>query len=291
MKHFDKIGFGTWLFGGTKEPNPNNDDAFDIACIKNAIDIGLRHIDTAENYAAGKCEELVGAAIKDYKREDLFIASKVMPIHLSYDDVINSCEQSLKRLGLDYLDLYYIHAPNPEIPITETARAFNELYKRGLIKNIGISNATIETMQKYADALDYPIFAAQNHYNLIAREPQRNGVLEYCRDNNIHFVAYRPITARLPELGIDSFYVRGIYPILDKMADKYGKTNTQIAVRWLIQQDNINILFQSTKAEHIKEVLGANDFELSDEDMRDLTDNFPKQQDVSFNGAGFFPMR
>lgn len=286
MNKFHKIGFGTWEFGGRAEPDPHNDDEKDIKCIRTAIDLGLQHIDTAEFYANGKCEELVREAIKGIDRKELFIASKVRADKLVYDDVIRNCEMSLKRLGLDFLDLYYVHYPNPNIPIQETAKAFNELVKRGLIKNIGVSNANVSTMKKYQGHLDYPIFASQCHYNLIAREPERVGLLDFCVENNINFVAWRPIQLPVPSLGIEPLYKREVYPLLDEIADKYGKKNVQIAIRWLIQQNNVNIIFKSTNPEHIKEVLEAQNFELSEEDMVLLTEKFPRQEDVGFISSG-----
>ena len=168
--------------------------------------------------------------------------------------------------------------------------AFNELYKRGLIKNIGICNARIETMKEYQEHLDYPIFASQCQYNLIAREPQRIELLKFCKDNNINFISWGPIQLPARELGIESLHKKGAYPLLDEIADKYGKTNAQIAVRWLTGQDNVNIIFKSTNSEHIKEILETTDFVLSDEDMQDLRDNFPRQEDEGFIGGTKTPL-
>lgn len=287
---FSKIGFGTWTFGGRGHPVPNNDDAADIAVIQSAIKSGLHHIDTAALYAGGKTEELVGAAAKDFNRSDLFVASKVLPSRMKYDEVLKDCENSLKRLNMDYLDLYYIHFPSSEVPHQDTARAFNKLYAEGLIKNFGICNAKIETIESYQKYLDKPFFASQNHYNLIAREPQKAGLVDYCRDKNIHFIAWRPIQTDLPERDIKSLATRGVYPLLDNMADKYGKTNAQIAVRWLMQQDNVNIIFKSSKPKHIQEIIDSLDFSLSKEDWKDLSDNFPRQELIGFDSRGPLPL-
>ena len=114
------FGLGTWKMGGDVNYNPNNDDEADIKAIKKAIDMGITHIDTAEKYAEGHAEKLVGKAIKGYKRSKLFIVSKVAESNLKYDDLINSCKKSLERLGTDYLDLYLIHGPSLTIPIQES---------------------------------------------------------------------------------------------------------------------------------------------------------------------------
>ncbi|MDR1026613.1 MAG: aldo/keto reductase [Lactobacillus sp.] len=286
---FPKLGLGTWMMGGRAEPDPNNDDAKDIEAIQNALNAGIKHIDTAKLYANGKAEELVGQAIKGYKREDLLIATKIHR-ELNYDDVLRNCEASLKRLGLDYIDLYYVHMPMPSIPIKETARAFNKLMERGLIKNIGISDALNETMDEYQANLDYKIFASQNQYSLIAREPQFNNHLEYCKKNNIHFVAWRPIQLPAPAFNIEPMYKRGAYKLLDDMADKYGVKNAQIAVRWLTQQDNVNVVFKTTNPEHLKEIVDSGNITISPEDMKNLADNFPRQEKISFTSSSRQPM-
>lgn len=287
---FFKLGLGTWQFGGRTEPDPNNDDAADIRAIQNAINAGIKHIDTAELYGNGKTEELIGQAIKGYDTNKLFIASKVRDVKLGYDDVIKNCELSLKRMHLDVLDLYYIHKPNPNIDREETAKAFNYLLKNRMIKEIGISNASVETMKAYANLLDKPFFAAQGHYNLIVRQPVKQGVLEYCDKNNINFVAWRPIQLPVPTLGIHALYERGIYPLLDQISDKYNKSNAQIAVRWLTQQNNVNTIFKTSNPQHLKEIMETANFEISKEDMDSLSKNFPLQKDIGFISSGPDPL-
>ncbi len=111
------LGYGTWLISGDKKRNPNNKDIVDIRSIRNAIRIGVNHFDTAENYAEGHTEEIIGEAIKNYDRKKLFITSKVSPENLRYEKLIKSAIASLKRLKISYLDLYLIHAPNMFISI------------------------------------------------------------------------------------------------------------------------------------------------------------------------------
>lgn len=276
--------------GGRNEPDPNNDDAGDVAAIRRAIEAGVRHIDTAELYANGRAEELVGEAARPYDRLSLFIASKVRETKLGYDAVLESCEKSLERLKTDYLDLYYVHKPNPAIPAEETAAAFNELLKRGMIKNVGISNATVETTEKFASFLDSPIFAVQCHYNLIVREPVLKGVLEYCRRKKIHFIAWRPVQLPSEKLGIRSLAERGAYPLLDQIADKYGMTPAQTAVRWLTQQENVGIVFKTKNPEHLKEIIDAQNVTLSDEDTEALTRDFPRMEAEGFTTGGKAPL-
>ncbi|MGN0903595.1 MAG: aldo/keto reductase [Alphaproteobacteria bacterium] len=287
---FFRIGFGTWRLGGGNEPDPQNDDAGDIAAVRRAVDAGIRHIDTAELYADGKAEELVGEAVRPYRRNGLFIASKVRDTKLHYDDILENCARSLERLGTNYLDLYYIHKPNPDIPAEETARAFNVLLKQGKIRHVGISNATVETMEKYGAFLDRPLFAAQCHYNLIVREPARKGVLEYCRRKGIRFIAWRPIQLPSEKFGIHALYERGVYPILDQTADRYGLTNAQVAVKWLIAQENVGTIFKTKNPRHLADILAVQDIDIAPEDLHALTDGFPRQEDEGFTTTGRAPL-
>ena len=288
-ENFPKIGFGTWTMGGDVAPNPNNDDKRDIEAIKYVISKGVSHIDTAANYADGKSEELVGRAIKDFDREKLFIATKVKPEDLAFDDVIKSCERSLKNLDTPWVDLLYVHKPNPEIEIKETAKAFNELLKRGVIKNVGLSNVKLKTILEYEKYLDKPVFAIQNQYNLVARESQEKGIVDFCRENKKIFVAWRPIHLMSPSIR-KILGVGDEFPLLEEMAKKYNKTEAQIAVKWLTQQEGVSVIFKSTNKEHIDEILEAENFELSKEDWHRLDKDFPIKVYKSFNGSGFFEL-
>src|SRR5207253_1559656 len=116
----------------------------DIAAIKEAIELGVTHFDTAEMYADGYSETLLGMAIKDYDRSKLFLVSKVYPTHLAYDDVLKSAKASLQRLGTSYLDLYLTHGWTNTVPIKETMRAMDALVEEGLAKHIGICNYNVE---------------------------------------------------------------------------------------------------------------------------------------------------
>ncbi|MBR1778742.1 MAG: aldo/keto reductase [Alphaproteobacteria bacterium] len=287
---FYKLGFGTWRIGGTTEPDPDNDDQADIISIQNAVENGIRHIDTAELYADGKAEQLVGQAIAPYKRSDLFIASKVRESKLNYNILLESCSKSLERLKTDYLDLYYVHKPNPDIPAEETAAALNELVRQKMVRHIGISNAGVETMKKYATYLETPIFAAQCHYNLIVREPVLKGVLEYCRQNNIRFIAWRPIQLPSEKLGIHGLFEKNAYPLLDQIAAKYNVSNAQIAVRWLTAQENVHLIFKTGKLKHLREIIDAENLSVEAADLQALTDHFPRQESIGFTTNGPSPL-
>jgi len=266
-------GLGTWQMGGRAERNPENNDEADIQAIKAAIDLGVTYLDTAESYANGYSEVLLGKAIKDYDREKLLIVSKVSLEHLGFDDLINSCRNSLKNLDTPYLDLYLVHMYNPQIPLKESIRAMEVLLEEGLIKNIGVSNFNVERMEEAQSLTKHKIVANQIHLNLKYRESERKGVLKYCQENDVMFIAWRPT-----QKGI---LLENVPSILQDMADKYQKTPAQVAINWLISQDHVTTLAKTTNIEHLKENLGAIGWEMEAGDIEKLRTEFPGQEDIS----------
>src|SRR3989344_682787 len=282
-----KIFLGTWRMGGDIETNPDNDDKKDIEAIKYAISKGISHIDTSESYAACKTELLISEAVKNFNRNKIFIATKVRESNLSYNGIIHSCMKSLERLNIEYIDLYYIHKQNPNASIVDITSALNELMDKGLIKHVGLSNVGIETIKKYSRLLKKPIYAVQNQYNLVCRESQKKGIIDYCKKNDIKFISWRPILLSYPE-AVDHHYRTGAYKLLDKVAKKYNKSNTQIVAKWLLQQDGVSIVFKSSNKKHIDEILDANSFTLSEFDWNVLDKCFPVQRDVGCTANEYF---
>jgi diketogulonate reductase-like aldo/keto reductase len=269
------FGLGTWQMGGRLERNPENDDRKDITAIREAIKLGITHIDTAEQYAAGYAETIIGKAIEGLDRSKLFIVSKVSPQNLKYEDVFRSCEASLKHLKTDYLDLYLIHYPSLEIPIEETLKAMDKLVELGLIKNIGVSNFKTARLKEAQKHTKNKILVNQVYYNLKMRQPEHDGLLKHCQENDVFLEAYRPV-----EKGA---LLAQSTPILEKMAKKYGKTPAQIAINWLASQNNVITLAKSSSIEHLKENLGSIGWQMKDEDIENLRDNFPDQMERAEN--------
>lgn len=141
------IGLGTWGVGGFWDSDGSRDDQA-VYTIRTALDLGYSHIDTAEVYASGHAEELVGEAIRGYERSRLLITSKVGKKNLAHDDVIASCTKSLTRLATPYIDVYLIHAPNPDVPLEETMRAMDVLVEHGMVRYIGVSNFSVGQMRE-----------------------------------------------------------------------------------------------------------------------------------------------
>ncbi|MBU0999334.1 aldo/keto reductase [Patescibacteria group bacterium] len=260
------IGLGTWGIGGFMETDSSKDEEA-VQAIKDAIELGYSHIDTAELYGAGHTEELIGNAIKDLDRSKLIITSKVFKTNLKYDDVIASCKKSLEKLQTDFIDIYLIHAPNPEILLEETMRAMDYLVEQKLVKFIGVSNFSVEQMQEAQKYSKNRIVANQIPYNLATKDKDYRGscinmeseIIPYCQENDIIVIAYRPI-----ERG----FLLKPNSLLDDLSRKYGKTKAQIAINWLVSKKNIITIPKSTSPDHLKENLGAIGWDLSDEDIK-----------------------
>ncbi|MEO0292733.1 MAG: aldo/keto reductase [candidate division WOR-3 bacterium] len=265
------LGLGTWEIGGRLSRDTSKDKE-EIDVIKKAIELGYTHIDTAEMYGGGHSEELIGIAIKDFKRESLFITTKVSPENLRYNDVIKSAEKSLNRLKTDYIDLYLIHVPNPKIPIKETMRAMNFLVKRKIIKFIGVSNFGVEQLKEAQSYSENKIVNNQIEYNLLTRlkgmynDNIESEIIPYCQENNIIITAWRPLAK--------GKLIEGRFQLLEELERKYNKTRAQIAINWLIGKKNIITIPKSTNIEHLKENLGSLGWRLSEEDNKRLDEEF-----------------
>lgn len=258
------IGLGTWTFGGNKERNTSNDTQ-EIEIIKKAIELGYTHIDTAEVYGAGHAEELVGEAIKKFARESLFITTKVSPENLSYDDLINSCNESLKRLQTDYIDLYLIHSPNKNISLKETMAAMDFLMENKKIRFIGVSNFSVGEFQEAQKCTKHKIITNQIHYSILTRnnskflENVESKVIPFCNQNNVLVTAFRPL---------DKGKINGVESsLLDELTKKYNKTRAQIALNWLISKENIIAIVKSIDIEHLRENIESLNFEMEREDL------------------------
>ena len=236
-----KIGFGTWTIGGTGSADFSNDER-STAALRSALEIGYSHFDTAESYAAGHAEELLGKAIREsgVSREELFITSKVSPDHLQYQDVLRCCENSLRRLQVDYLDLYLIHWPRLGMKLPETFRALNELVRGGKIKHPGVSNFNLKLLKQAAALSETPLLNNQVPYCLPDQTYVKNGVLEYCQQNQILLTAYSPVKHR---------YVAG-NKVLKSIAQSRGVSAYQVALAWLTTQVRVITIPMSFNPQH-----------------------------------------
>ena len=262
------FGFGTWSMGGRDILDPANDDAADIKAIKTAIELGITHIDTAEFYSEGHAEELVSQAIKGFDRSKLIITTKVSPMHLHYCDLINSAKQSLKRLKIEYIDVYLIHNPNPYIDIKESMEALDFLLEKKFIRSIGLSNFSVELFRKAQFSTSKIITCNHLHYNLKHRGPLNDGSIKYAQDNDIMVVAWRPLQKGL--------FSKEKTQVVQDISLKYGKTANQVAINWLISQKNVVTISKSRNIAHLNENLGALGWKMEKADIDILTNSFPE---------------
>ena len=249
------IGFGTWQ-------TPDGEIA--ESSVRFAIEAGYRHIDTAHAYHN---EESVGRGIREsgVPREELFITTKLWNRNHGYDATMRAFEGSMERLGLDYLDLFLIHWPNPimfrdnwQETNAETWKAFEELYKAGRIRSIGVSNFRIHHLEELAKTAE--ITPMVNQIRLCPGDTQ-DEVVAYCRERNILLEAYSP-------LGMGAIFS---VPEMKTLAEKYDRTIAQICIRWSLQRGYLP-LPKSVTPSRIQENLKVFDFELEPEDVQFLAD-------------------
>lgn len=261
------LAFGTGAMGPNYSVDPIRDEAR-IRAIKAAIENGITHIDTAERYGGGRAEELVGEAIKGFDRDKLFITSKVSPQNLNYGAVIDAARRSEKRLGT-YIDLYLVHAPNPAIPLDHTMLALDDLVDIGTINYVGVSNFSTVLLEQAREFAINKLVACQIEYSLLARnkapdcQNMESEIIPYCRRNHLFVIAYKALArGQLAKPG---------NAVLDSIAAKYGKTQGQVALNWLISQKNIIALTQAIDPEHLNDSLGALGWKLDKEDVEVLS--------------------
>lgn len=253
MEHLDirgervpKLGFGTWQLRG-RECSEG---------VLDALELGYRHIDTAQGYDN---EELVGEGIRrsGVDRNDIFLVTKVQPSNFRREDAQASTLGSLKKLGTDYVDLLLLHWPNPDVPLSETLNALSELKDEGAVKHIGVSNFPPSMVLEARQIT--PIFANQVEYHPYLSQPE---LTEQAVELDYMLTAYSPLA-------------KGKVPgdqTLAEIGEQHGKSDVQVALRWLIQQDHVTTIPKAASAEHRRSNLDIFDFELSSEEMEQIYD-------------------
>lgn len=250
------IGMGTWEVGDSDDEGR----AHEIKAIRRGIELGMTFIDTAEMYGYGNAEKLVGEAVKKI-RDDVFIASKASPQNFGYDDVLRSCEASIKRLGVKDIDLYQLHWPSKQVPIEETMRAMEELVSRGKIRYIGVSNFSVEETLKAREALPRSeLVSNQMRYSLTHRGIESE-TLPFCEKEKITVIAYSPLdTGKLPTKRIPQ-----------ALLDKYGLTPAQLMLNWVTYKDGVIAIPKASKVEHMENNAASVDQRISADDYQALS--------------------
>lgn len=252
------LGQGTWGYAEGQRPR-----AQELAALHHALDLGINLIDTAEMYAGGDAEELVGEAIGG-RRDDVFLVSKVLPSNASRRGTVEACEASLRRLGTDRLDLYLLHWRGA-VPLEETLDAFAELVADGRIRHWGVSNFDVADLDELARVAGGDAVAVdQVLYNLGARGIEYD-LLPWCRERGIPVMGYSPF-------GRGSMLE---HPALSELADGLGATPAQVALAWVLRQDGVNAIPRAGTPEHVEENRAALELRLGDDDLRALERAFP----------------
>jgi diketogulonate reductase-like aldo/keto reductase len=254
------LGQGTW---GMAERPRNR--VGEIAALQMAVDLGMTVIDTAEMYARGAAEQLVGEALADRRRE-IFLVSKVLPQHATRRGTVSACEASLHRLKTDHLDLYLLHWRGP-VPLDETLDAFEALERQGKIRYWGVSNFDVDDMEELVSltATTGPVVASnQVLYNLMRRGIEYD-LLPWCRSRGIPLMAYSPLERG--QLAKDG--------TVKAIANRLTATAAQVALAWVLRQDDAIVIAKASHLEHVRENRGALEIELGDEDLKELDEAFP----------------
>lgn len=256
------VGQGTWHMGSSPRER-----ARETAALRLGLDLGLTHIDTAEMYSQGGAEELLAHVIRDQPRAGLFLVSKVQPEHATRRGTIRAAEQSLHRLGTDYLDLYLLHWPGPH-PIGETMAGMEDLVAAGKVRFIGVSNFEVGQMQAAMAALRHERLACnQVLYNLGTRGIEAD-LIPFCASQDITVVGYTPF-GRFPKPSSNGLAV------LANIGVRHGKTARQVALRFLTRLPNLFAIPKASDDAHVRDNAGAGDFRLTDADLAAIDHAFP----------------
>jgi 2,5-diketo-D-gluconate reductase B len=240
-----RIGLGTW---------DNKDLSKAPASIAKAIDLGYRHIDTAQLYFN---EAAVGRGIKQsgISREEIFLATKVSPSYLQPDDVKRTTKESIEKLGVEYVDLLYIHWPAETYQAQPTLDAFNEVLEEGLTRHIAVSNFTPSLLDEAFAISKAPLIANQVEMHPLLRQ---NEMLEYVKKHDIYLVAYSPLAqGRVFDI-----------PEVQEVAQRRGVSEAQVSLAWLLSKDNVIAIPKATSEAHQRANLEVAEIKLTSDDIK-----------------------
>lgn len=306
-----RLCFGAMSFGTQRSWTLNEEAAKPF--VKKALEAGVNFFDTANVYSGGESEEILGRALKEFAehREDVVLATKVFfsaagianrkenRWGLSRKHILYEVDQSLKRLGTDYIDLYQIHRLDPRTPIAETLDALDTCVRAGKVRYIGASSMwawqferALETSERHGLA---KFISMQNHYNLVYREEERE-MLPLCRDRGIGVIPWSPLSrgflagnrtregAKTERAKSDEFFqvppadLENDFEVLDRvreLGERHGKPPAVIALSWLLAQPGLTApIVGATKLAQLEQSLTAADFKLTEDEIKYLSDAY-----------------
>jgi aryl-alcohol dehydrogenase-like predicted oxidoreductase len=298
----NRIGLGCM---GMSEFYGSSNDADSIDILHKAIDLGVNFFDTADMYASGANEKLIGQAFKGTWNE-VVLATKFgvmrgpngewLGLNGQPEYIKQACETSLKNLGTEAIDLYYMHRQDPKVEIEVIVEAMAELVKQGKVKTIGLSEVDAQTLRRAHKV--HPISALQTEYSLWSREPEQE-IFEVCKELGITFVAYSPLGRgfltgaiksradlqagdfRLgnPRFSDEAFASNNKFiEVLETLAQQKNVTKAQLALAWILQQNNeITSIPGTRKLERLQENLGAYQVTFSKTELSEIEENLPKE--------------
>ena len=232
------------------------------SAVKKGIQLGMKHIDTAELYGMGKAESVLGDIVQDYPRDELFITSKLFPMHFSYKSMKKAANKTLKRLGIDYLDLYLIHWPSNLISIEKEMNVLENLVKVGSTRYIGVSNFSIKQFEEAQTFLKKEELVNNQVQINITKQDFIHESLSYYQNKGITVTAYSPLSHR----GYTS--LKGdVIEELDNLAKNHNVTIQQIAIAWLINHNNVITIPKAFNVDHVIDNAKTADISLSKEEI------------------------
>lgn len=254
---------GTWNMVPPDEYAPlHPDEKRIVESLKLGIELGMTLIDTSAMYGGGRAEQLVGQAIKG-ARDRVFIATKVEPSYYSFEGILIAAQESCRRLGTDYIDLYQFHWPSMVAPIKELMKAMERLVDDGIVRFIGVSNFSKDELIQAQNVMSkYPVVSNQVRYNILSREIEGE-LLPYAEQEGVTIIAYSPFA-----VGAIFGYQGPERETLEQLADQYNKSIAQICLNWLISKKSVITIPKAVKPEHIRENAEASDWRMSPESYK-----------------------
>lgn len=257
------LGQGTWYMGEKATKRKEEVDA-----LRFGIEHGMTLIDTAEMYGDGASEILVGEAIRPFKREDLFLISKVYPWNAGRDHIFESLTGSLNRLGTDYLDCYLLHWRGSK-PLAETVKCMEELVQQGKIRCWGVSNFNVDEMEDLLAAGGQNCVTDQVLYHLGSRGVEVD-LLPWLREHEMPLMAYSPL-AQAGRLKSDILHNRDVR----RVAEKHGISPVQVMLAFVLSQENVFAVPKASSVAHVKDNLAAGEVILDEQDLALLNGAYP----------------